>query len=102
VATRHIDFGTLVDKMSCAPARLFGLPGGSLARGKVADVTVFDPAAQWRVEPSEFLTKGRNTPYSGMMLTGRAIVTIVGGKLVYRMNRTTSKARPAVLHRGKD
>jgi hypothetical protein len=37
-----------------------------------------------------------------MLLTGRAIVTIVGGKLVYRMKRTKSKARPAVLHRGKD
>jgi dihydroorotase len=101
VESGHIDFPTLVDKMSCAPARLFGIPGGSLARRTAADVTVFDPGLRWRVEASEFQTKGRNTPYSGMTLTGRAIVTIVGGKLVYRMNRT-EKARTPVLHRGKD
>ena len=85
VETGHIDFRTLVDKMSCAPARLFGLPGGSLAKGSVADVTVFDPAREWEVEPSAFLTKGRNTPYAGMMLKGRAVCTIVGGRLVHRI-----------------
>jgi len=85
VETGHIDFRTLVDKMSCAPARIFGLPGGSLAKGSVADVTVFDPARQWEVDPSEFRTKGRNTPYAGMKLRGRAVCTIVGGRLVHRL-----------------
>jgi len=85
VETGHIDFHTLVEKMSCAPARLFGLPGGTLAKGSLADVTVFDPARSWRVDPSEFLTKGRNTPYAGMTLTGRAVCTIVGGSVVYRL-----------------
>jgi dihydroorotase len=85
VETGHIDFSTLVDKMSCAPARLFGLPGGSLAKGSVGDVTVFDPAREWEVESSQFLTKGRNTPYSGMRLKGRAVCTIVGGTVVHRL-----------------
>jgi dihydroorotase len=85
VETGHIDFRTLVDKMSCAPAKLFGLPGGTLAKGSVADVTIFDPARKWEVEPSAFLTKGRNTPYTGMRLTGRAVCTIVGGRLVHRI-----------------
>ena len=85
VETGHIDFRTLVDKMSCAPARLFGLPGGTLARGSAADVTIFDPAREWEVEPSQFLTKGRNTPYAGMRLKGRAVCTIVGGRLVHRI-----------------
>lgn len=104
VESGHIDFRTLVDKMSCAPARLFGLPGGTLARGSAADVTVFDPRVTWRVEPSEFLSKGRNTPYSGMTLTGRAVATIVGGKLVHRASqgKANANARRAVLHRGKD
>ncbi len=93
VVTGHIDFRTLVDKMSCAPARLFGLPGGTLAKGAAADVTVFDPAATWRVEPADFHSKGRNTPYAGMTLTGRAVGTIVSGRLVYRSNETTSNAR---------
>ena len=85
VETGHIDFRTLVDKMSCAPARIFGLPGGSLAKGSVADVTIFDPAREWKVNPSEFRTKGRNTPYAGMKLRGRAVCTIVGGRLVHRL-----------------
>ncbi|HEX6576309.1 MAG TPA: dihydroorotase [Gemmatimonadaceae bacterium] len=86
VAAGHIDFSTLVDKMSCAPAKLFGLPGGSLAKGSVADVTVFDPEAEWEVDPGKFLTKGRNTPYAGMRLKGRAVCTIVGGSAVYRLS----------------
>jgi dihydroorotase len=85
VETGHIDFSMLVDKMSCAPSKLFGLPGGTLARGAVADITVFDPRREWKVEPSQFLTKGRNTPYSGMMLKGRATCTIVGGAVVHRL-----------------
>ena len=48
------------------------------------DVTVFDAGKEWLVEPSQFLTKGRNTPYSGMTLKGRAICTIVGGRIVHQ------------------
>ena len=102
VETGHIDYATLVDKMSCAPARLFGLPGGSLARGTVADVTVFDPRVKWRVEPSEFLSKGRNTPYAGLTLTGRAIATIVGGRMVYGSVESNRDARRARASSGKD
>lgn len=80
-----LDFGTLVDRMSCAPARTFGLPGGNLRRGSVADITVFDPAAQWSVDPSRFLSKGRNTPFAGMALTGRATCTIVSGQIVFQL-----------------
>lgn len=85
VETGHIDFRTLVEKMSCSPAKLFGLPGGTLSKGAAADVTVFDPDAEWTVEPSQFLTKGRNTPYAGMTLKGRAMCTIVGGNVVHRL-----------------
>lgn len=80
-----ISYATLVDRMSCAPAKIFHLPGGSLRKGGVGDVTVFDPKKQWKVEPSAFLTKGRNSPYAGRTMTGRAICTIVGGRVVYRM-----------------
>ncbi len=79
-----LGFPDLVERMACAPARLFNLPGGSLASGSVADVTVFDPAARWKVDPSRFLSKGRNTPYAGMTLIGRAACTIVDGTIVYR------------------
>ena len=81
-----IGYATLVDRMSCSPARVFGLPGGTLRKGSVGDVTVFDPTASWTVDPAAFQTKGRNSPYAGMTLTGRAKCTVVGGRIVYRQN----------------
>ncbi|MBK8249105.1 MAG: dihydroorotase [Gemmatimonadetes bacterium] len=86
VAPGIISYATLVDRMSCSPARVFGLQGGTLRKGSVGDVTVFDPAASWTVDPASFQTKGRNSPYSGMTLTGRAKCTVVGGQIVYRQN----------------
>jgi dihydroorotase len=80
-----IDVRLLVDKMSTAPARIFHLPGGSLRKGGIADVTVFNPTAEWKVDPKRFVSKGRNTPYSGRTLTGRVHYTIVGGRVVHRM-----------------
>jgi dihydroorotase len=80
----YVGFSDLVNRMSCTPARIFNLAGGSLKKGSVADVTVFDPSATWRVDASQFLSKGRNTPYHGMTLTGRAACTIVGGSVVFR------------------
>jgi dihydroorotase len=80
-----IDVPLLVDKMSTAPARIFHLPGGSLRKGSLADVTVFDPAAEWTVDPKRFVSKGRNTPYGGTTLTGRVHYTIVGGRVVHRL-----------------
>lgn len=76
----------LVDRMSCLPAKVFHLPGGTLAKGSVADVSVFDPARAWVVDPAAFKSKGRNTPYGGQTLRGRAIRTIVGGRVVYELN----------------
>jgi dihydroorotase len=70
--------------MSCAPARVFKLPGGTLRKGAAADVTVFNPTAEWVVEPRSFRSKGRNTPYTGQTLSGRNHLTIVGGRVAYR------------------
>lgn len=78
-----IDLPTLIERMSCAPARAFHLPGGTLAEGSPADVTVFDPKETWTVDPGAFLSKSRNTPFAGWKLTGRAKVTIVGGRIVF-------------------
>jgi dihydroorotase len=80
-----LNWPTLVDRMSTTPARVFGLAGGTLRRGSVADVTIFDPAAQWTVDPDTFLSKGRNSPYRGKRLTGRATCTIVGGRVVFEL-----------------
>jgi len=79
-----LTYAALVDRMSCTPARIFNLPGGTLKRGAAADITVFDPKAKWKVDASQFLSKGRNSPYDGMSLVGRAACTIVAGSVVYR------------------
>ena len=85
VARGIIDVPTLIEKMSCAPARIFHLPGGTLRRGSVADVTVFDPDAEWTVDPARFRSKGRNTPYAGQRLRGRAHMTIIDGRVIHRI-----------------
>ena len=74
----------LVDRLSVAPARIFNLPGGSLAPGGPADVVVLDPAARWVVDPQAFFSKSRNTPFGGRQLVGRADVTIVRGQVVFQ------------------
>ncbi|HEY7026745.1 MAG TPA: dihydroorotase [Gemmatimonadales bacterium] len=74
----------LLLRMSTQPARIFNIPGGTLAIGAPADVMVFDPKARWTVDPSRFHSKSRNTPFGGRPLTGRAEVTIVRGKVVYQ------------------
>jgi dihydroorotase len=84
VAPGIIDLPLLIERMSCAPARVFKLDGGTLKRGAIADVTVFDPDRKWVVEPKQFKSKGRNTPYAGQTLQGRAQYTIVGGRVAHR------------------
>jgi dihydroorotase len=84
VASGIIDLPTLVDKMACAPARVFRLPGGTLRRSSPADVTVFDPDVRWTVDPSRFRSKGRNTPYAGRELRGRVHFTLVDGRIIHR------------------
>jgi dihydroorotase len=79
-----LDLSTLVLRMSTVPARIFGLPGGTLAKGAPADVVVLDPMAEWTVEPDRFYSKSRNTPFTGRRLRGRADVTIVRGQVVFR------------------
>jgi dihydroorotase len=82
-----ISLGRLVEAMSCLPAKVFHLPGGTLARGSVGDVTIFDPNFEWTVDASRFRSKGRNTPYGGHQLRGAARQTIVGGRLVFDATR---------------
>jgi dihydroorotase len=82
--TGVLTLSQLVERMSCRPAKVFHLPGGTLAKGSIADVSVFDPAMEWTVEAKRFRSKGRNTPYDGQKLHGAAFCTIVGGRIVYR------------------
>jgi len=74
----------LIDLFSTGPCRVLGLPGGRLAPGGPADITVLDPGKEVTVDASKFHSKGRNTPFDGWRLKGTAVATIVGGDIVYR------------------
>ncbi|MBT4915138.1 MAG: dihydroorotase [Gemmatimonadales bacterium] len=78
-----IDLPTMIERMSCHPAKTFNLPGGTLAPGGVADVSVLDLSAEWTVDASSFVSKSRNTPFDGWALKGGPAYTIVGGRIVW-------------------
>jgi dihydroorotase len=81
-----LDFSTLVKRMSTAPAELLKLPGGSLAVGDQGDVTVLDLDLKWNIDKRKFYSKCRNTPFHGREVTGRALATVVDGRVVWRLN----------------
>jgi dihydroorotase len=73
----------LIQRLTADPARAFGLPHGTLRPGAEADVCVFDPNAEWMVEPMRFASKGKNTPLAGERLRGRVTATLCAGRVVY-------------------
>ncbi len=74
----------LIARMSSAPAAAFALPEATLRPGAPADVVVLDITTPWTVDPAAFLSKSRNTPFAGRTLTGRAVLTLVGGTIVHQ------------------
>jgi dihydroorotase len=77
----------LMRRMSTDAARIFGLPGGTLAEGAAADVVMLDPKRVWRYDPAVGYSKSRNSPWAGHELTGQVAATWVQGRLVYRAGR---------------
>ncbi len=75
----------LVEIMSTRPAQILGLPGGTLKEGAAADVTLIDPNMVWKVDKTKLYSKSCNTPFDGMELTGRAVCTILGGKISFAL-----------------
>jgi dihydroorotase len=74
-----LDLPTLVTRLSTGPARLLNLPGGSLAPGANADLTILDLEQTWTVDPAVFRSRSRNTPFAGLSGTGAPWMTVVGG-----------------------
>jgi dihydroorotase len=74
-----------IELLSANPARVFNLPGGSLAAGAPADIVVLDPERRITVDAARQKTKSRNTPFHGWELRGAVALTMVGGRTVYRM-----------------
>ena len=83
-----LDLPHLVSLLSTNPARILALPGGTLAPGGPADVTVLDLSRKRSVEPARFESKGRNTPFAGWTLAGWPVMTIVGGRVAWKDART--------------
>jgi dihydroorotase len=84
VATGKLSLTRFAEVFSAGPARAFGLPGGTLAPGSPANLTLFDPETRWRVDPSRFESLSRNTPFAGWELLGVVAATIVEGRIVWR------------------
>ena len=76
-----IDLVTLISKMTYEPAKVFNLDAGTLSVGAKADVTIIDPNLYWTVDAKKFYTRGSHSPFVGRKLKGRAVCTIVGGKI---------------------
>lgn len=93
-----IPLASLVALMSTNPARILGLPHGTLRQGYPADITLFDPDAAWTVDEKEFASKSRNTPFSGWKVKGRVISVMVEGKVLMRDGALT----PGGLESGKE
>lgn len=74
-------------KMTCNPASILKVDRGELGIGKRADVVVFDPDAEWTVDPSTFVSKGKNTPFSGWNLKGKVVSTISKGRIIWEEGR---------------
>ncbi|PYQ16941.1 MAG: dihydroorotase [Acidobacteria bacterium] len=87
VAPGLLSLPQLVALFSSGPARVLGLPGGTLAPGSPADVTILDLTRRRKVDPTRFHSKGRNTPFTGWTLKGAAVMTIVGGRVVWQDRR---------------
>jgi dihydroorotase len=86
VATGLLSLSAMVERMSWAPARSMGLEEkiGSLAEGRLGDVTILDPRLEWTVDAKKFVSLSRNTPFGGRQLRCRAVRTIVGGVTVWQ------------------
>lgn len=83
VKTGILPLEQLLDLMSKRVAEIFDLPYGCLEVGGYADLTVLDLDSHWQIEPRNFLSKGRNTPYAGKWVYGEAVLTVCEGRVVY-------------------
>lgn len=79
-----LTLGQLADRMSAAPAAILNLRGGAIEAGAPADLTVVDLNERWTIDPAQFVSKGKNTPFAGRQVYGRVKYTFVDGDIRYR------------------
>jgi dihydroorotase len=81
-----LDLPRFVAMLTCNPAGLLKLDRGTLGLGAPGDITLLDPQREWTVDKEKFASKGRNTPFHGWNLRGRAVRTIVAGRTVWELS----------------
>ncbi|MEE8142529.1 MAG: dihydroorotase [Planctomycetota bacterium] len=84
VVKGHLDLERLIAALSTAPARILGVPGGTLQVGSPADLTCLSLKESWRIDPTRFLSRSSTTPFAGWEVQGRPLHVIVGGQVLYR------------------
>ena len=87
VRARVLSADRAVELLTCGPADAFGLTGGHLGAGALADVAIVDPEAEWKIDSAAFFSKSRNTPFHGRAVKGRVTHTLVGGRVVYQAGK---------------
>ncbi|MEZ6130702.1 MAG: dihydroorotase [Planctomycetaceae bacterium] len=84
IAPGHLSWSQLISCLTIGPARLLGIPHGTLSPGVAADVTLIDPDETWMVDAMCFRSRSRNTPFDQRMITGRVVGTMVDGELRFQ------------------
>ena len=79
----HLTWPQLIEKLTVHPARILGIDRGTFRSGAIADVTIIDPSVEWTIDPRQFRSKSRNSPFAGWKVRGRAFATIVRGQVRY-------------------
>jgi len=91
VHTGRITIRRMIELLSVNPARVMNLPGGTLAEGTPADVTILDPAMPVTIRAAELRSRSRNTPFDGWTLRGGVVSTLVGGRVVHAATRESHR-----------
>lgn len=91
VKTGIIGWSRMAELMSSNPAKILGIAKGTLKKGAAADITVIDPDAGIKINADDFRSKGRNTPFNGMEMTGRVVYTLKDGKVVYEYDEQAQR-----------
>lgn len=74
----------MAEKMSYNPAKVLGIDRGTIKEGSIADVTIFNPDIEYIINPKDFVSMGKNTPFAGKKVMGKVVFTICNGKIVYK------------------
>jgi dihydroorotase len=91
----HLTLPELFQRLSSAPATLFNLPGGKLAKGAPADLVLFDSQIAWKIDRDDFWSKTKNSPFDERPVQGLVMATILGGRTIYRHENFSAPAAAA-------